>query len=434
MLDSRFIEFKLDYTKTKDVPIGSVVSSDDIAASGHRWRVICYPRGCRKEDAGEHLSLYLQLVSTNSKNVTAIFDAFMMASDGTPSWCDARRHVHLYPAQCALHGWRRFVSRSYLDSLYVAADGLVTVMCGVIVDDPPPPPSDMGAQLGRLLDCGDGSDVSFVVGGEAFPAHRVVLAARSPVFKAHLLGAMADTTTPSITLHDIAPETFRVMLRFVYTDALPVDEEIGDSKIETMRRLLAAADRYALDRLKVLCALKLGDNVSVDTVAATLACAETYNCLQLKKKCIAFLADEKNLEAAMLTDGFVQLLQQCPLTLATFEFMLQAMYPDIFAMDNEIGHSPTKIFEGLLAIADHHGLHRLKLACAQILWDNVSVDTVAPTLACAEMCSCPELKRKCIEFFAAKKNFKKAVLTKGLVKLGQRFPSVIDELRERVGL
>jgi hypothetical protein len=235
-----------------------------------------------------------------------------------------------------------------------------------------------------------------------------VLAARSPVFRAQLLGSMAEATMPSITLHDIDPETFRIMLRFIYADALPGDDEIGDALIETMRHLLAAADLYALDRLKAICAHKLYHNVSADTVAATLACAETYNCQHLKKKCIAFLADEKNLEAAMVTDGFVQLVQQYPSTVATFRPMLQAMYPEAFAGgDDEVGDSPTEIFERLLATADRHGLHRLKLACAQILWDNVTVDTVAATLACAEMHACPELKRRCIDFFAAKRNFRR---------------------------
>ncbi|XP_034601357.1 BTB/POZ and MATH domain-containing protein 1 [Setaria viridis] len=319
MLDSRFVEFKLDYTKAKDVAIGAVVSSEDISAGGHLWRVNCYPRGSKKEDAGEHLSLYLELVSNDSKNVRAIFDAFAIIRDGTPSWSDARRRADVYTERGATKGWHRFVTRRYLDSLYVTAGGWVTVMCGVIVvldDDALPPPPDVGAHLGRLLDRADGSDVSFIVGGEAFPAHRAVLAARSPVFRAQLLGSMADATMPSIALHDIAPETFRAMLRFIYTDALPAADE------EMMRHLLAAADRYALDRLKIV--------------------------------------------------------------------------------------------------------------CARISWDNVSVDTVATTLDCAEMYSCPELKRKCIKFFAAKKNFKKAVLTKGFVQLGQRFPSVIDELRERV--
>lgn len=47
--------------------------------------------------------------------------------------------------------------------------------------------------------------------------------ARSPVFKAEL---------PDITLYDITPATFRSMLGSMYTDALPGDEELGDSLSE----------------------------------------------------------------------------------------------------------------------------------------------------------------------------------------------------------
>jgi len=61
----------------------------------------------------------------------------------------------------------------------------------------------------------------------------------------------------------------------------------------------------------------------------------------------------------------------------------------------------------------------------------VSVDTVAAILACAERYDCPELKIKCIDFFAMEKNFRRAVLTDGFVELVQQFPSIIAELRQR---
>jgi speckle-type POZ protein len=198
-------------------------------------------------------------------------------------------------------------------------NGSFTIACGIKVMQNDPldvPPSDIGSHLGCLLDCSctsSGSDVSFIVDGEKFPAHRAVLAARSPVFKAQLLGSMADANMPSITLHDIAPATFKVMLRFMYTDACPADAELGDSPDEMLQHLLAAADRFALDRLKLLCASKLWDNVSVDTVATALMWAETYNCPELKKKCIDFFGEGKNFKTkALLTDGFVQLAQKFP--------------------------------------------------------------------------------------------------------------------------
>ncbi|OQU79924.1 hypothetical protein SORBI_3007G046900 [Sorghum bicolor] len=281
MLGSGFLEFKLNYAQIHHLGIGDVVSSESFSAGGFLWRINCYPRGDKVDGDNEHLSIYLQLL-TKSKNVRAIFDASVVCRDGTLSSSDALR---------------------------------VTILCGVIVIDstlPVPPQPDLASHLGHLLDSALGTDVSFVVGGEVFHAHRAVLAARSPVLKAELFGAMADAAMPSITLHDIEPAAFKVMLQFMYTDALPSDDELGDPLTEMMMHLLVAADRFALDRLKVICELKLCENVSVQTVASVLVCAETYGCPKLKRECMDFFAVKRNFMKAVATDGFLMLLQKFP--------------------------------------------------------------------------------------------------------------------------
>ncbi|KAK3122196.1 hypothetical protein QOZ80_8BG0666300 [Eleusine coracana subsp. coracana] len=191
------------------------------------------------------------------------------------------------------------------------ANGSFTIACGVIVVHDGPivvPPPDLGTHLGNLLDCTVGADVSFVVGGETFPAHRSVLAAWSPVFKAELFGSMADAATTTITVQDMDPAAFEAMLRFMYTDALlPADDAL-----DMMQHLLAAADRYALDRLKLLCAAKLWDSVSVDTVASILVSAEAYSVPELKRKCIDFFCRKKNFKKVAFTEGFAILLQNFP--------------------------------------------------------------------------------------------------------------------------
>jgi speckle-type POZ protein len=211
-------------------------------------------------------------------------------------------------------GWSKFIKVTTLETDYVI-EGHITFLCGIVVihDSPiPVPPSDIGIHLGRLLDHMDGTDVSFTIDGETFRAHRAVLAARSPVFRAELFGPMAEATMTSITLQEIAPATFKVMLRFIYTDALPGEDELGDPSADILQDLLAAADRYALDRLKLMCAQKLWDKVSTDTVATTLACAETYNCPELKSKCIDFLAVDENFKKAAFTDGYALLVLKFP--------------------------------------------------------------------------------------------------------------------------
>lgn len=61
------------------------------------------------------------------------------------------------------------------------------------------------------------------------------------------------------------------------------------------QHLLAAADRYALDRLKVLCEAMLCRDVAIYTVATTLALAEQHHCFQLKSVCLKFVALPENL-------------------------------------------------------------------------------------------------------------------------------------------
>jgi hypothetical protein len=50
-------QFKLNFLETEKVAIGHSVSSEVISAGGHLWRMICYPRGERKDNY-EYLSIF----------------------------------------------------------------------------------------------------------------------------------------------------------------------------------------------------------------------------------------------------------------------------------------------------------------------------------------------------------------------------------------
>lgn len=319
-LGSTLVEFKVDYQHSKHLNIGEAVHSETIYAGGHMWRMNCYPSGVRERDMGGHVSLFLELLNKSS-SVEAIFGAWLKGNGRENYTSPKKTLAYVFneeEEELDEQGWHQFCSRFEVENYHVT-EGYITFVCAIMVvggNSIPVPPSDLGEHLERLLDSTDGTDVSFNVDGETFDAHRAVLAARSPVFNVELLGSMAEATMPAITLHDIAPAVFRIMLRFMYTDTLPGDDELGSSPFEMMQHLLAAADRYALDRLKLMCAQRLWDKVSVDTVAATLACAEMYSCSELKSKCIDFFAAEKNFKKAVLTDSFLQLGHKFPSIIA----------------------------------------------------------------------------------------------------------------------
>jgi speckle-type POZ protein len=80
------------------------------------------------------------------------------------------------------------------------------------------------------------------------------------------------------------------------------------------QHLLAAADRYGLDSLKLVCEDKLCGGVDVGTVTTTLALADQLHCSQLNKRCIEFiLASLENLDAVMATEGYKHLMATSPL-------------------------------------------------------------------------------------------------------------------------
>jgi speckle-type POZ protein len=167
------------------------------------------------------------------------------------------------------------------------------------------------------LESGKGTDVNFEVDGEMFAAHKLVLAARSPVFRAQLFGLMKDQNTRCIKVADMEAPVFKAVLHFVYWDSLPDLQELTglNSKWASTlmsQHLLAAADRYGLDRLTLLCEASLCEDVSINTVATTLALAEQHHCFQLKAVCLKFIAMPENLRAVMQTNGFEYLKESCP--------------------------------------------------------------------------------------------------------------------------
>ncbi|KAF6988315.1 hypothetical protein CFC21_005877 [Triticum aestivum] len=310
-------QFKVDYERSKQIPVGTAFYSDIVSAGGHLWRVKFFPRGELEADQ-EYVSIFLEHMS-KSRSVEVMFEVFMMGRDSKPCMAHRRRFVRTLEimedkdsSDC--WGWGQFIEGTILEEDYLTEGHVTFVFSIMIIDDNCVlvPPSNIGTHLGRLLDHADGTDVSFIVDNETFHAHRAVLAARSPVFRAELFGPMSEATMPSITLHDITPATFKIMLRFIYTDELPLEDELEDSSTEMFQNLLAAADLYALDRLKIICAQKLWDKVSVDTVATILAWAETYNCQELKNRCIDFFVVEENFKKAIFTDGYALLVLKFP--------------------------------------------------------------------------------------------------------------------------
>ncbi|PSR94796.1 BTB/POZ and MATH domain-containing protein [Actinidia chinensis var. chinensis] len=327
-------QFKISgYSLSKGIGIGKYIASDTFMVGGYEWAIYFYPDGKSMEDNATYVSLFIALASEGT-DVRALFELTLLDQSG-----EERHKVHSHfgrPLESgpytlkyrgSMWGYKRFFKRTLLETSDYLKDDCLSVHCSVGVvrshTEGPKiysisvPPSDIGQHFGQLLESGKGTDVNFEVNGEIFTAHKLVLAARSPVFRAQLFGPMKDHNTHCIKIEDMEAPVFKALLHFMYWDVLPdLNELTGlDSKWASTlisQHLLAAADRYGLERLRLLCEANLCEDVAINTVATTLALAEQHHCFQLKSVCLKFVAMPENLRAVMQTDGFEYLKESCP--------------------------------------------------------------------------------------------------------------------------
>jgi speckle-type POZ protein len=314
---------KIDgYSSTKVNPNGEAIKSGQFTVGGHRWRITYYPNG-RTPDSADYISLYLELDEKDTKCVKAKFQMrFASLVTRQPSLKSAAAHTMTTDNG---RGYPKFVKREDLEKSEHLKDDAFTVRCDIVVFNEfraeatavanqfvTVPQSDLKQHLGDLLRGEKGADVVFSVGGETFAAHRCVLAARSTVFSAELLGPMKEGGNGSVVcVDDMEAQVFKALLCFVYTDSLPETEE-EDEGAAMLQHLLVAADRYNLERLKLICQEKLCSHIDVRTVATILVLAEQHRCDGLKRACFAFLSSPVHLMAVMITTGFVHLRISCP--------------------------------------------------------------------------------------------------------------------------
>jgi speckle-type POZ protein len=191
-------------------------------------------------------------------------------------------------------------------------------------------PSNMQNHLSDLLLSDEGADITFEVGGETFPAHRCVLAARSSVFKEQLFGGTSMTKANIVEINDMEAKIFYALLVFIYTDSFPdwdwledeaeesgeeldddENDEVTNQYVKWLLHLLEAADRYDLQRLKSICVEELVQYIWMDTVADIIVVAERRQCRLLKDSCVEFIKSHSRLYTAFTVDSLDQIIKTC---------------------------------------------------------------------------------------------------------------------------
>ncbi|XP_047057684.1 BTB/POZ and MATH domain-containing protein 1-like [Lolium rigidum] len=317
----------------------STITSGDFHAGGHTWAL-----SCGFDDDGHLASISLELLSYPEDDVVALANiriedplrrrpAAVWRSEGAhtfPYWnTDSDNRSWELSVPAGFHGREeRYVIDDCL-TIHCSVDVLqeecreVRVENIATVGTPP----GISKDLGKLLLLDESSevgrpDVTFVVEEAEIQAHKLVLAMRSPVFAAEFRWQTEEGER--IRIDDMSASIFRSMLRFIYTDELPIkrsNDVSGASKVKYAEKrreamaldLLVAADRYDLDRLRLMCENILSESIDVASVMPMLMVVHgRHSCRQLEASCIEYLVSDPDVYAAVkATEEYKELKERC---------------------------------------------------------------------------------------------------------------------------
>ncbi|XP_035293433.1 speckle-type POZ protein-like [Cricetulus griseus] len=261
-----------------------------------KWCLKILPNGI-DEESKDYLSVHLTMLSCPTIPAWARFRFWIISVDGEKT--NGKISPRFFKFMPKQHwGFKKFIHRDLLSFVesWLYPDNELTIFCEVdlVVQDSlinsgkstvpgiQVPRYTLEDELGQLWENSLFIDCCLVVAGQEFQAHKAILAARSPVFRAMFQHDMEEKRKNRVEIQDVEPQVFKTMMDFIYTGKAPDLHSMADA-------VLAAADKYGLERLKVMCEDALCRDLCVENAAHTLILADLHSAGQLKTKTLDFI-------------------------------------------------------------------------------------------------------------------------------------------------
>ncbi|GBM49578.1 TD and POZ domain-containing protein 4 [Araneus ventricosus] len=120
------------------------------------------------------------------------------------------------------------------------------------------------------------SDIKLKTNAETYLAHKNILSARSPVFKAMFSDNMKEKFNECVDIEDLDSDTVHRMLQYVYT------AETKDLQLDNTFKLYQAANKYEILALRDECSDYLKSNLCSKNVCKVLVLADVHQDVNLK--------------------------------------------------------------------------------------------------------------------------------------------------------
>jgi len=277
------------------------------------WNLLLYPSGDGEENKN-NVSLYLRKANKTPEpiDVEAIF--YTVNQLGVKENGTKLRYV--YKDKQEARGFAKFVSHS---SIRLPSNKRFTVLCELsllgdavlrsgtnktrVLKDESRNTHRVSLDMCSFLESGEFSDCIVTCGVYEYNCHKIILARRSPVFKAMFSNDMKENIESKVVIDDLDQETVYEMLYYIYSGNL---KNLEGKALN----LLAAADKYDIVELKEICELHLQENLTTENISDILIVAYLHNCSYLQHRALQFVTD--NGEKILKQTGFKDKLKMYP--------------------------------------------------------------------------------------------------------------------------
>ncbi|XP_058806212.1 protein roadkill-like [Phymastichus coffea] len=263
------------------------------------WRLTLYPKGGNIESK-DYLSLYIECLARGHVISDVIFS--VLNDENCKRWGWRMKEKTFDNQKFISWGNSKFVQRHLIldQNNRVLVNDTLKILCEVILN---PRHNQLNGNhlegnsfdyrleqfndFEKLLETGNGSDVTFRVDGIEIKAHKAFIISRSPVFQAMFEHQMKEKEENVVDVLDVKYHIMKELLRFMYA-----------SKVNNVQanasELLAAADKYSVKGLKVLCEYELSRTITFKSVFELLELAKMHNANFLKAQTIVFIVTNKH--------------------------------------------------------------------------------------------------------------------------------------------
>jgi len=162
------------------------------------------------------------------------------------------------------------------------------------------------------------TDVEFQVENSKVTAHKMILSARSSVFRTMFASGMKEATCGVVKVKDIPCHIFKEMINYIYSSKC--DQEMLSTNVQDF---LHVAEKYDLPGLKRQCEKVLLLGLDITNLDEILELAETFNLDALRQFIIKYIT--RNFKSIFPTKAFKDICTKSPHLFAEIH---DAVYPD----------------------------------------------------------------------------------------------------------